>query len=70
MTTKRVVIPGLVKNGLVVPQHATPLPAGAHVDILIDSADVTPALQAEYDQWDQAGAEALAMIGQWEVEEQ
>jgi len=46
VATKRVVIPGIVKNGLVVPQNDTPLPDGAHVDILIGPGDVTPALQA------------------------
>jgi hypothetical protein len=29
MATQRVVIPGIVKNGLVVPQNDTPLPEGA-----------------------------------------
>jgi hypothetical protein len=43
MATQRSVIPGIVKNGLVVPQNATPLPEGAHVDILIGAAEVTPA---------------------------
>ena len=51
MATKRVVIPGVVKNGLVVPQNDTPLPEGAHVDIIFGLADVTPALQAEFEQW-------------------
>ena len=45
MATQRLVIPGIVKNGLVVPQNDTPLPEGAHVDILIGAAEVTPALQ-------------------------
>jgi hypothetical protein len=69
MATQRLVIPGIVKNGLVVPQNDTPLPEGAHVDILIGAADVTPALQSEYDQWEKASDEAWAMIGQWEVED-
>jgi hypothetical protein len=63
MATQRLVIPGIVKNGLVVPQNDTPLPEGAHVDILIGAADVTPALQSEYAQWEQASDEAWAMIG-------
>ena len=70
MATPRVVIPGIVKNGLVVPQNDTPLPEGAHVDILIGAAEVTPALQAEFDQWEQASDEAWAMIDQWEAEAQ
>lgn len=42
MATERFVIPGIVKNGVVMPQHDTPLPDGAHVDILISQTDVTP----------------------------
>jgi hypothetical protein len=69
MASQRVVIPGIVKNGLVVPQTDTPLPEGAHVDILIGAADVTPALQSEYDQWEKVSDEAWVMIDQWEAED-
>jgi predicted DNA-binding antitoxin AbrB/MazE fold protein len=69
MATERVVIPGIVKNGVVVPQNDIPLPDGAHVDILISQADVTPALKSELEQWDKASDEAWAMIDQWEAEE-
>lgn len=70
MATERVVIPGVVKNGVVVPQNDTPLPDGVHVDIVIGKADVTPELQSELDQWDKVSDEAWSMIDQWEVEEQ
>jgi hypothetical protein len=69
MATERVVIPGIVKNGMVVPQNDTPLPDGTHVGILIGPADVTPELKSELDQWDKASDEAWAMIEQWEAEE-
>ena len=46
MATERLVIPGIVKNGVVVPQNDTPLPDGADVDIVIGAADVPPELQA------------------------
>jgi len=69
MATERFVIPGIVKNGVVVPQNDTPLPDGARVDILISLPDVTPALEAELDQWDKASDEAWAMIDRWEAEE-
>jgi len=69
MATERIVIPGIVKNGIVVPQNDTPLPDGAHVDILISSADVTPELKSELDQWEKASDEAWAMMDQWEAEE-
>jgi predicted DNA-binding antitoxin AbrB/MazE fold protein len=69
MASERVVIPGIVKNGMVVPQNDIPLPEGAHVDILVGPADVPPALQSELDQWDKASEEAWSMIEQWEAEE-
>ena len=70
MRTERVVIPGIVKNGVVVPQNDTPLPEGAHVEILMSPAEVPPELQSELDQWDKASDEAWAMIDEWEAEEQ
>ena len=69
MATERLVIPGIVKNGVVVPQNDTPLPDGAHVDIVIGAPDVPPALQAEWAQWETVSDEAWAMIGRWETEE-
>jgi hypothetical protein len=69
MATERLVIPGIVKNGVVVPQNDTPLPDGAHVDIVIGAADVPPVLQAEWVQWETASDEAWAMIDRWETEE-
>jgi len=69
MATPRLVIPGIVNNGLVVPQNDTPLPEGAHGDILMGPAEMTPQLQAELAQWEQASDEAWTMIDQWEAEE-
>ncbi len=60
------VIPGIVKNGVVVPQTDTQLPDGARVDIVLGPAEVTPELQAEFDQWEKASDEAWAMIDEWE----
>jgi hypothetical protein len=70
MTTERRVIPGIVKNGMVVPQNDTPLPEGVHVGIHIGPADVPAELKSELDQWNKASDEAWAMIEQWEAEEQ
>jgi hypothetical protein len=69
MASERIVIPGIVKNGMVVPQNDTLLPDGTHVNILVGPADVTPELKSELDQWDKASDEAWAMIEQWEAEE-
>ena len=70
METDRVVIPGIVKEGIVVPQNDTPLPDGAHVEIVIGPADITGELQAEFAAWEQASDEAWSMIDEWEKEEQ
>ena len=70
MVPERVVIPGIVKNGVVVPQNDTPLPDGAHVEILLSPAEVPPELQSELDRWEKASDEAWAMIDEWEAEEQ
>ncbi|MXX36818.1 MAG: hypothetical protein F4Y91_14440 [Gemmatimonadetes bacterium] len=63
-------VPGIIKNGVVVPQNDTPLPNGVHVEILIRSVDMTPELKSELNQWDKASDEAWALIDQWEAKEQ
>jgi hypothetical protein len=70
MIPERVVIPGMVKNGVVVPQNDTPLPDGAHVEILLSPAEVPPALHSEWDRWEKASNEAWTMIDAWEADEQ
>ena len=70
MTAERTIIPGIVQNGLVVPQISTPLPEGAQVDIVLRPAELTPELQAEFDAWERASDEAWALIDHWEKEEQ
>ena len=42
MATERVVIPGVIKNGLVVPQGHVPLPEGAQVEIVIPGLELQP----------------------------
>ena len=64
METERWTIPGIIKDGVVVPQSNTPLPNGIYVDILIRPVDMTPELKSELDQWDKASDEAWALIDQ------
>ena len=64
MKTERWTIPGIIKDGVVVPQSNTPLPNGIYVDILIRPVDMTPELKSEIDQWDKASDEAWALIDQ------
>jgi hypothetical protein len=70
MSPNRFVVPGIVKDGLVVPQSDTPLPNGAHVNIVIGPAELPPELKTELTQWGTAGDEAWAMIDEWEREDQ
>ncbi len=64
METERWTIPGIIKDGVVVPQSNTPLPNGIYVDILIRPVDMTPELKSELDQWDKASDEAWTLIDQ------
>jgi hypothetical protein len=67
MTTENpATIPGIVRNGVVVPQTGTVLREGSHVEIVLEPADVPPQLLAEIAQWDRASDEAWAMIDAWE----
>jgi hypothetical protein len=55
-------IGGVVKEGRVVPD--SPLPEGARVEIVLrdQPPGVPPELQAEFDAWDRASAEALDLV--------
>ena len=59
-----VAVGGIVKGGLVVPD--APLPEGTRVEIVLPGAmpDVSPALQAEFDDWDVASAHSLDLVEQ------
>jgi len=54
-------IPGIVTNGVVVPN--SPLPEGAHVDIHLRlRPEVSAELQEEFDGWERAGAGTIEMV--------
>jgi hypothetical protein len=55
-------IGGVVKEGRVVPD--SPLPEGTRVEIVLpDTApSVSPELQAEFEAWDRASADALELV--------
>ncbi len=63
-------IPGIVRNGVVVPQSDTTLREGTHVEIVIEPSGVPPELLAEIAAWDKASDESWAMIDKWESERQ
>jgi hypothetical protein len=55
-------VSGTVKGGLVVPD--APLPEGARVEIVLPDMQggIPPELQAEFEAWDRASAEALDLV--------
>ena len=64
------VIPGIVRNGVVVPQTDHQLPDGTHVEIILQPTGMTPELKAELNAWESVGDEAWAMINKWESDDQ
>ncbi|HRX79404.1 MAG TPA: hypothetical protein P5307_10115 [Pirellulaceae bacterium] len=69
-TDSRTSIPGIVKNGVVVPQANQRLVEGTHVEIIVEPEAMSAELKLELQAWDQASDEAWAMIEKWEAEEQ
>jgi hypothetical protein len=72
METEPVVISGLVKNGVIVPQGPNQLPEGTLVAIVVPSRslELAPEVLTELDAWELVSDEAWALIDQWEREEQ
>ena len=69
-TDSPVSIPGIVKNGVIVPQTNEGLAEGTHVEIVVEPTTIPAELKAEMQAWDHASDEAWAMIEKWEAEEQ
>jgi len=63
------IIQGVVKDGVVVPQGEVPLPEGMQVGILLPSQAFPDELRTELEAWDCAGEEAWDLISKWEEEE-
>jgi hypothetical protein len=63
------IIPGVVRNGVVVPEGDTTLPEGTRVEIVLPFIAITPELQAELSAPGQAGDDAGRTVDQWEREE-
>lgn len=53
-TDSRASIPGIVKNGVVVPQANRQLAEGTHVEIIVDPEAMSTELKQELEAWDQA----------------
>lgn len=44
-------IPGIVRDGVVVPQTNHRIPEGTHVEIRLDPGEIPPTLKAEIEAW-------------------
>lgn len=69
-TASPTTIPGIVQNGVIVPQSNTVLREGTHVEILLEPSSIPPELLSEIAAWDKASDEAWAMIDHWEAPNQ
>jgi len=61
-------IPGIVRNGVVVPQTTEPLPEGSHVEIRLEPSEIPQSLLDEIAAWDAASDESWAWIDSLEAE--
>jgi hypothetical protein len=62
-------IPGIVRNGVVVPQSGVPLPEGMHVEIRLEPGELPSALRSEIEAWDLASDESWKWIDRLESQE-
>jgi predicted DNA-binding antitoxin AbrB/MazE fold protein len=62
-------IPGIVRNGVVVPQTSQSLPEGARVEIMLKSADMPQSLLNEIKSWDVTSDESWKMIDAMEADQ-
>ena len=69
MATERMLIPGVVKDGVIVPQAEVPLPEGMQVGIFLLPEGIPDELESELAAWDRAGEEAWNLIDEWEKED-
>lgn len=63
-------IPGIVRNGVVVPQTNEALPEGAHVEIRLAPADIPQSLRSEIQSWEMASDESWKLIDEFEAEQE
>jgi hypothetical protein len=63
------IVPGVVQNGVVVPEGGAELPEGARVEIVLPFIEITPELQADLAASEQASGETGRTVDQWEREE-
>ena len=60
--SQQIGIPGIVRNGVVVPQSSHPLPEGSHVEIRLEAGEMSSSLRSEIEAWDKASDESWNWI--------
>lgn len=67
--SQQIGIPGIVRNGVVVPQTNQELPEGAHVEIRLEPAAMPQSLLSEIQSWEIASDESWSLIDVMEAEQ-
>ena len=67
--SQQIGIPGIVRNGVVVPQSDEPLPEGSHVEIRLQPGEMPSALRTEIEAWDKASDDSWSWIEKLELDE-
>jgi hypothetical protein len=68
MSAKPLVLNGIVKDGVIMPEGDARLPDGTRVEIIVPAGELPTELYNELHAWERASDEAWAMIDQWERE--
>ena len=69
IVSQNIGIPGIVRNGVVVPQTNQPLPEGSHVEIRLESTEIPKTLLDEIASWEAASDESWCWIDKMEAAE-
>jgi hypothetical protein len=67
--SQQIGIPGIVRNGVVVPQTNQELPEGAHVEFRLEPAEMPQSLLSEIQSWEIASDESWSLIDVMEAEQ-
>ena len=67
--SQQIGIPGIVRNGVIVPQSKQPLPEGSHVEIRLEPGEMPSGLTREIEAWDKASDESWKWIEALEADE-
>lgn len=70
LVSQQIGIPGIVRNGVIVPQSSQPIPEGTHVEIRLEPGEVPASLKSEIEAWDKASDESWKWIDSLEADEQ